>query len=105
MTQADRGETLLAAPLVANDRVYISNSGSDFGAPGWMAALDAATGRILWKRYNAGPDVDIGIDSSFVAPYLQHDPDLGVRSWPPDAWQHRGGGLAGVPVFDAGLAC
>jgi lanthanide-dependent methanol dehydrogenase len=103
MTQANRGETLLAAPLVANDRVYIGNSGSDFGARGWMAALDAASGRILWKRYNAGPDADVGIDGSFVAPYLQHASDLGVRSWPPDAWQHGGGGLAGAPVFDAGL--
>jgi PQQ-dependent dehydrogenase (methanol/ethanol family) len=101
MTQAESGETLLAAPLVVGDRVYIGNSGSDFGARGWMAALDAASGRVLWKRYNTGPDSEVGIDSSFAAHDLSRDPDLGVRSWPPDAWRHGGGTLAGVPVYDA----
>ena len=27
--------------------------------------------------------------------------DLGVSSWPPDAWQQGGGGLAGTPIYDA----
>ena len=101
MTDVDRGETLLAAPVVAEDRVYIGNSGGDFGARGWMAALDAGSGRMLWKRYNTGPDTEVGIGGSFAAQYLPRDPELGVRSWPPDAWQHGGGDLAGSPVFDS----
>jgi PQQ-dependent dehydrogenase (methanol/ethanol family) len=101
MTDPNLGETLLAAPLVDEDRVYIGNSGNDFGARGWMAALDPASGSVLWKRYNTGPDAEVGIGSNFTGPYLQRDSDLGVRSWPPDAWQHGGGGLAGTPVVDA----
>ncbi|HEX3402325.1 MAG TPA: PQQ-binding-like beta-propeller repeat protein [Acetobacteraceae bacterium] len=101
MADVGRGETLLAAPLLAGGRVFIGNSGSDFGVRGWMAALDAASGRVLWKHYNTGPDADVGIGSGFASPYLPRDPDPGVASWPPDAWQQGGGGLAGAPIHDA----
>jgi lanthanide-dependent methanol dehydrogenase len=101
MTDPNLGETLLAAPLVAQDRVYIGNNGNDFGARGWMAALDSASGRVLWKRYNTGPDDEVGIGSSFTGPYLQRESNFGVRSWPPGVWQHGGGDLAETPVVDA----
>jgi len=65
-TAVDRGETLLAAPMVAGDRVFIGNNGSDFGVRGWMAALDAASGQILWKRFNTGPDSGVGIGEGFA---------------------------------------
>jgi len=102
-TAVDRGETLLAAPLVAGDRVFIGNNGSDFGVRGWMAALDAASGQILWKRYNTGPDSDVGIGEGFASAYLPHDPDAGVASWPSATWQQGGGGLAETPIYDQAL--
>ncbi len=103
MADVERGETLLVAPLAIDDRIYIGNSGSDFGVRGWMAALNAATGRMLWKRYNAGPDVEVGIGEGFSSPYLPREPDLGVTSWPANAWQQGGGGLADAPIYDAPL--
>jgi PQQ-dependent dehydrogenase (methanol/ethanol family) len=95
------GETLVSAPLVLQDRVVIGNAGDDFGARGWIAALDRATGALLWKRYSTGPDADVGIGGAFK-PYYATDRgrDLGTRSWPPSAWQHGGGSVAGSLSYD-----
>jgi alcohol dehydrogenase (cytochrome c) len=40
-----------AAPLAIKDKVYIGSSGGDRGTRGWIAALDAATGKLAWKKY------------------------------------------------------
>jgi lanthanide-dependent methanol dehydrogenase len=101
MAEIDQGQSLLAAPLVAGDRVFIGSNGGDFGVRGWVAALDASSGRVLWRRYNAGPDVDVGVGKDFRSQYLPAQADLGVSSWPPDAWQQGGGDLAGTPIHDA----
>ena len=95
------GESLMAAPVVVDGRVFIGNAGDDFGARGWVAALDAETGAVLWKRFNTGPDRDVGIGPHFKPPYaVDRGENLGVRNWPPGAWQHGGGGLAGSMVYD-----
>jgi PQQ-dependent dehydrogenase (methanol/ethanol family) len=95
------GETLTAPPLVAGGRVFIGNAGDDFGARGWAEALDAGTGSVLWKRFNTGPDQDVGIGTHFMPPYPRDlGQNLGVRTWPPGAWQHGGGGLSGGFVYD-----
>ena len=95
------GETLITRPLVMGGRVFIGNAGDDFGARGWIAALDAETGAVLWKRFNTGPDRDVGIGPHFVPPYqVDRGENLGVKNWPPGAWQHGGGGLAGSMVYD-----
>jgi PQQ-dependent dehydrogenase (methanol/ethanol family) len=100
-----RAETLATAPTVVGDRVFVGNAGDDFGARGWIAALDAATGRTLWKRFNIGPDQDVGIGTAFRPPYpSDQGRDLGVETWPPQAWQQGGGGLASDMVYDAGPA-
>ena len=70
IAEVERGETLLVAPLATDDRIFIGSNGSDFGVRGWMAALDAASGRMLWKRYNTGPDAEVGIGEDFASPYL-----------------------------------
>jgi lanthanide-dependent methanol dehydrogenase len=101
VTDDNRGETLLAAPVVVGDRVFIGNNGSDFGVRGWIAALDAASGSMLWKRYNTGPDADVGIGKQFRPRYLADAANLGVLSWPPDAWQQGGGDVADKPLFDS----
>jgi len=98
MAEIDQGQSLLAAPLVAGDRVFIGSNGGDFGVRGWVAALDAPSGRVLWRRYNAGPDVDVGVGKDFRSQYLPAQADLGVSSWPPDTWQQGGGDLAGTPA-------
>jgi PQQ-dependent dehydrogenase (methanol/ethanol family) len=56
---------------------------------------------VLWKRFNTGPDQDVGIGQRFTPPYTRVlGQNLGVRTWPPGAWQHGGGGLSGGFVYD-----
>jgi lanthanide-dependent methanol dehydrogenase len=106
MTLGDinRGETMTMAPLVVKDKVLVGNSGGEFGVRGWIAALDAATGRIVWRAYSTGPDQDVLIGPAF-APFYEMDrgSDLGVSSWPPDAWRTGGGAVWGWISYDPGL--
>ncbi len=89
----NNGETLREAPLVADGKVFVGESGDDNGARGWVAALDEKTGRELWRRYSTGPDAEVGIHSVQGA-------DEGVSSWPSGGWRHGGGGLAGPILYD-----
>lgn len=98
------GETLTAAPLLADGKVVVGNSGDDFGARGWVAALDTETGRELWRRYSTGPDGDVGIGSGFKPFYAEdRGTDLGLTTWPPSGWEHGGGSVSGPLAYDPDL--
>ena len=43
------GETLTDAPEVVDPYVLVGDSGDDYGARGWIAALDVGTGRMRWN--------------------------------------------------------
>src|ERR1700722_7498824 len=43
--------TVTGAPLPIKDKIVFGASGGDSGARDWMAALDAATGKLLWRKY------------------------------------------------------
>jgi PQQ-dependent dehydrogenase (methanol/ethanol family) len=104
VAQPEAGEVLTTAPLPVKTEIVIGSSGDDSGARGWVAALDAATGRQRWKFFSTGPDKDVGIDARFHGRYEGADPvDRGVSTWPASAWQQGGGGLSGQPVYDAAL--
>lgn len=100
----NRGETMTMAPLVVKDKVLVGNSGGEFGVRGWIAALDAQSGKIAWRAYNTGPDSDVLIGPNFK-PFYQQDQgkDLGVSSWPPDAWKIGGGTVWGWISYDPEL--
>ncbi|WP_456316255.1 outer membrane protein assembly factor BamB family protein [Teichococcus oryzae] len=93
------GETLAAAPLPSGDAVFLGNAGDRFGVRGWIAALDAADGHMLWRHYSTGPDGEVGIGPEF-RPVHGDDgaAERGVASWPPSAWQ-RGGGTVPGPIL------
>jgi PQQ-dependent dehydrogenase (methanol/ethanol family) len=96
------GETLALPPLAVGGRLIIGNGGDDNGARGWIAALSTRDGHMLWKWNNTGADADVGIDARFAPAYAgERGSDLGIATWPPSAWRHGGGGLAGQPVYDA----
>ncbi len=42
---------ITAAPLVIKDRVIVGASLGDLGLRDWIAGLDAATGKVLWRKY------------------------------------------------------
>jgi PQQ-dependent dehydrogenase (methanol/ethanol family) len=96
-----RGETMTMAPLVVKDKVLVGNSGGEFGVRGWITALDAATGKQVWRAYSTGPDSEVLIGADF-RPYYPMDrgKDLGVTSWPPDGWKRGGGAVWGWISYD-----
>ena len=87
------GETITMAPLVAKGKVYVGNSGGEYGVRGKLVALDARTGKEVWRAYSTGPDKDVLIGANFKPFYSQDQgKDLGVSSWPPEAWKSSGTG-------------
>src|SRR5690606_10678657 len=99
--EINRGETMTMAPLVVRGKVLVGNSGGELGVRGWLTALDAEDGRILWRAYSTGPDRDVLIGERFQ-PFYEQDrgTDLGVASWPPDAWRIGGGTVWGWLTYD-----
>lgn len=98
------GETITMAPLVAKGKVLVGNSGGEYGVRGWVTALDAKTGKVVWKAFGTGPDEDVLIGADFK-PFYQQDKgtDLGVTTWPPDAWKQGGGNMWGWISYDPDL--
>jgi PQQ-dependent dehydrogenase (methanol/ethanol family) len=100
----NRGETITMAPLVVRDKVFVGNSGGEFGVRGWLTALDAASGRQVWRAYQTGPDADVRIGPTFTPFYPQdRGPNLGVTSWPSEAWKTGGGTVWGWLSYDPAL--
>jgi alcohol dehydrogenase (cytochrome c) len=63
-----------SAPLVVKDAVIVGTSGGDSGVRGFVAAYDAATGKLQWRFWTIpGPG------------------EFGSASWPGDAYLHGGG--------------
>jgi len=98
------GETMTMAPLVVKGKVLVGNSGGELGVRGWISALDAADGRLAWRAYSTGPDEDVLIGASFRPFYAaDREANLGVTTWPPDAWRIGGGAVWGWISYDAAL--
>ncbi|MEA3002230.1 MAG: lanthanide-dependent methanol dehydrogenase, partial [Sphingomonadales bacterium] len=99
-----KGETITMSPLVAEGKVIVGNSGGEFGVRGWLMALDAASGKVAWKAFHTGPDKDVLIGPDF-RPFYAADRgrDLGIHSWPADAWKIGGGTAWGWVSYDPQL--
>jgi lanthanide-dependent methanol dehydrogenase len=95
------GETITMAPLVVGDKVLVGNSGGEYGVRGWLTALHTNDGSLAWRAYSTGPDRDVLIGERFKPFYPQDQgTDLGVVSWPPDAWRIGGGTVWGWLTYD-----
>lgn len=75
-----------SAPLLVKGKVLVGTSGGDDGVRGFIAAFDAETGELAWRRWTLpGPG------------------ETGSSSWPGDMYLH-GGGTAWMPgTFDPEL--
>ena len=62
------------------------------------------SGKLIWRGYSTGPDSQVLIGADFKPHYAaEQGKDLGVSSWPPEAWRIGGGGAWGWVTFDAEL--
>ena len=98
----NKGESMTGAPFVVRDKVFVGNSGADFGARGWLTALNVKDGSIAWRAYATGPDKDVLIDPQVFKPFYPQykGTDLGVREWPVDGWKLGGGTSWGWMSYD-----
>jgi PQQ-dependent dehydrogenase (methanol/ethanol family) len=101
LTDLNKGETITMAPMVVRDKVYVGDSGGEYGVRGWLAALSTKDGKVIWQAYHTGPDKDVLIGDRFK-PFYSGDRgvDLGVKTWPPDAWSKGGGTVWGFLAYD-----
>jgi alcohol dehydrogenase (cytochrome c) len=51
LTESQALLRITAAPLSVKDRIIVAASGGDSGTRDWIAALDAATGKLIWRKY------------------------------------------------------
>jgi len=104
MGDLNRGETITMAPLIVKNKVIVGSSGGEMGVRGWIAALDLATGKQLWRAYNIGPDSDIKAGPRFK-PYYQQDriANSGTSTWPGDSWKVGGATVWGWISYDPQL--
>src|SRR3954462_2485313 len=99
------GEAMTMAPLVVKDKVLVGNSGAEFGARGWLVALNTRDGSEAWRAYSTGPDNEVLIDPAEFQPFYPQyrGKDLGVREWPTDHWKIGGGTVWGWISYDPEL--
>ena len=98
------GESITMAPMVVKGRVLVGNSGGEFGVRGWLTALDATSGTIVWRAYSTGPDRDVLIGPNFKPFYeMDRGVDLGTKTWPPEGWKIGGGTVWGWISYDPEL--
>jgi alcohol dehydrogenase (cytochrome c) len=104
MAEVTDGVTMTMAPFVVNGKVFVGNSGGEMGVHGWLAALDVATGKELWRAFSTGPDslVKIGPNYHPFYSWLKGD-NIGATSWPGEAWKHGAGAAWGWVSYDPAL--
>ena len=103
MADIGDGETTPMAPLVVKNRVIVGPSGGEFGIHGWVKALDLATGALAWTAYNTGSDADMLARPGVFKPFYDRGTDLGLTSWPEDAWKQAGAPVWGWLSYDPAL--
>src|SRR5690606_3931451 len=85
-------------------KVLVGNSGGELGVRGWLTALDTATGEFAWRAYSTGPDAEVLIGDDYNPYYdAERGTDLGVSSWPGEAWRMGGGAVWGWLSYDREL--
>jgi PQQ-dependent dehydrogenase (methanol/ethanol family) len=90
-----KGVTTTMAPLIVKDKVIVGSSGGEFGARGWVLALDLDSGKEVWRAFHTGPDSDVLIGEDFKAYYRKDQgKNLGVTTWEGDQWK-----LGGAPAW------
>jgi PQQ-dependent dehydrogenase (methanol/ethanol family) len=101
------GQSMTMAPLVVADKVFVGNSGGEFGIRGFVAALDVNTGREVWRAWSTGTDADVKVNGPDYQPFYDKERgvNLGITTWGGTTLWQMGGGtvwawLTYDPVLD-----
>jgi quinohemoprotein ethanol dehydrogenase len=81
--------SITSAPRVAKGKVFIGNSGSEYGVRGYLAAYDAETGNPLWRFYTVPGNPQDGFENAAM--------ERAAATWSGEWWMLGGGGT----VWDA----
>ena len=87
----DQGKfySITSAPRVARGKVFIGNSGGEFGIRGYIGAYDAETGKPLWRFYTVPGNPANGFENEQMR--------MAAATWGGKWWTAGGGGA----VWDA----
>jgi alcohol dehydrogenase (cytochrome c) len=83
--QVANTDVFTSAPLIVKDMIIVPGSGADIGGRCWLMAIDAKTGKVLWRLYSVpGPG------------------EPGHETWADDhdAWKTGGGAFWYVGAYD-----
>ena len=63
LVQWQLGQTITAAPIYVDGKIYIGVVGAEYGTRWFLSAMDAATGRQVWRWYTTAAPGEPGGDS------------------------------------------
>ena len=72
------------APRAGGGKVFIGNSGAEYGTRGFVEAYDGDTGERLWRFYTVPGDPADGFENEAMA--------MAAKTWSGRWWKHFGGG-------------
>ena len=80
------GYSSTGAPLAIKNMIVTGVAGSEFGAPGFVTALDADTGKVLWRFYT-----------------IPRPGEKGNETWAGDSWRTGGAATWMTGTYDPDL--
>ncbi|HEY2478785.1 MAG TPA: PQQ-binding-like beta-propeller repeat protein [Solirubrobacterales bacterium] len=87
IVQPKGGYSITSAPLYYEGRIYVGGSGGEYGVRGRLTALDAKTGKFLWRFYTT-----------------PSPKETGGNTWPDNgSYLHGGASLWNTPTVDPKL--
>jgi alcohol dehydrogenase (cytochrome c)/quinohemoprotein ethanol dehydrogenase len=88
VTDPDMAYSITGAPRVGNGIVYIGEGGGEFYTRGFLAALDAETGKELWRFWTVPGDPAKGPDHAVSDDVMP----MAAKTWSGEWWKAGGGG-------------
>ena len=85
-------ESLTLMPMALRGKIIVGVSGAEYGVRGWIAALDADSGEVVWKTYTIPAAGEPGVETWGGESYKygggtawitgSYDPELNTLYWP-----------------------
>ncbi len=102
----DKGQTVTAVPVVANNKLIIGYSGNEFGVRGAVFAFGLKDGKQVWHCFNNGSAKDACMTENTNKDVPKHGTlktYRGVNEYPKDEYKRGGGTIWGWGSYDPKL--